>query len=144
MEKNRIKEYRIWKAMKARCYAPSQKGRGLYQTFGIEVCDRWKNNYEAFASDMGPMPGPDYSIDRIDPRGNYEPSNCRWVPLSEQSKNRTNCLMFTYNGKTKCLKEWSRILGVKYDTLRAFVIRRKMGTFEDAIRYYGCETKEEY
>ena len=28
------------------------------------------------------------TIDRIDPCGNYEPSNCRWVSMAEQNRNK--------------------------------------------------------
>lgn len=141
MDKKTLKEYRIWKGMKSRCYSPSQKARGRYQIIGINVCDRWKNSYEAFISDMGPIPGSDYSIDRINPLGDYEPDNCRWIPISEQSKNRTNCLMYTHAGRTECLKEWARIIGVKYTTIYKF-IKRGCGTFEDAYERYS--RKEEY
>ena len=57
------------------------------------VCDEWLNDSKAFidwALDNGYSD--DLTIDRIDVNGNYEPSNCRWIPMSEQYKNKqSNC-----------------------------------------------------
>ena len=55
MNKKSIKEYRVWRAMKARCYAPSQT-KGNYKEYHIGVCERWKNSFSAFIEDMGMMP----------------------------------------------------------------------------------------
>ena len=30
------------------------------------------------------------TIERINVNGNYEPSNCTWIPLGEQNRNKTN------------------------------------------------------
>lgn len=116
MNKKSIKEYRIWKAMKARCYAPSQQ-KGGYKKNHIQVCDRWLHSYENFIADMGKMPDESYSLERIDVYGNYEPSNCIWIPMRDQPKNRSNCLFYTYEGKKMILKDWAREYGIKYGTL---------------------------
>ena len=50
MAKKDLKEYRIWKAMKSRCYAPCLKHLS-YQQKGIIVCDEWKNSFDKFYED---------------------------------------------------------------------------------------------
>lgn len=57
-------------------------------------------------------------MERIDVNGNYEPSNCTWIPAREQSKNRRNSHYITHNGTTKTLSDWSRELKVSRQTLR--------------------------
>lgn len=65
--------------MKERCRNPHAAGYAYYGGKGVAVCDGWKNSFSTFLKDMGRAPGPDYELDRIDPDGNYEPSNCRWI-----------------------------------------------------------------
>lgn len=85
---SRTPEYHSWKAMSARCYDPNNNRFRYYGARGVTVCQRWRDSFEAFLSDMGPKPSPRHSIDRKETNGRYEPDNCRWATPSEQSKNR--------------------------------------------------------
>lgn len=84
-DKSKTLTYRSWQSMRDRCL-----GSGLcsknYRQRGIVICERW-SLYRHFLSDMGERPSPQHSIDRIDPNGNYEPSNCRWATKQEQGQN---------------------------------------------------------
>lgn len=51
------------------------------------VCGRWLNSFKNFLADMGYKPGPEYTLDRRNNDGNYEPDNCRWATPKEQRNN---------------------------------------------------------
>jgi hypothetical protein len=87
------KEYNIWMGMKNRCLCPTNIAWELYGGRGIKVCDRWigkvkGEGFTNFLADLGPRPSPEHSLDRIDPYGNYEPSNCRWGTRLMQCMNQ--------------------------------------------------------
>lgn len=81
-------EYRAWQSLKNRCTNPNARDYPYYGGRGIKVCQRWLNSFENFLADMGRRPTPQHSLDRIDPDGDYEPSNCRWATKQEQARNR--------------------------------------------------------
>jgi hypothetical protein len=76
--------YRSWRAMRKRCYQKSHDRYPKYGGAGITVCDRWRNSFQNFLDDMGERPE-GMTIDRIDPAGDYEPPNCRWLDSKENS-----------------------------------------------------------
>lgn len=81
------KEYRTWQHIWARCTRTKVASFKYYGALGVTVCDRWKL-FENFLADIGQAPSPAHSIDRINPFGNYEPTNCRWATAREQRANR--------------------------------------------------------
>lgn len=80
-------EYNSWTSMRERCNNTRRPAYQWYGAKGITYCERWEK-FENFLADMGPRPSPSHSLDRIDTKGNYEPSNCRWATKLEQSQNR--------------------------------------------------------
>lgn len=114
--KTKTREYQIWAAMIARCVNPKCVKWKHYGGRGISVCLRWRNSFCDFLYDMGACP-PKHTIDRIDSNGNYEPENCRWITMMEQARNKCNNIVFTINGKTKCLTDWVAESGASYGTV---------------------------
>lgn len=83
----RSSEYGIWLQMRDRCRNPNNRAYRWYGARGVSVCERW-NSYANFLSDMGPKPKGWWSIDRINPAGNYCPDNCRWATRKQQRENQ--------------------------------------------------------
>lgn len=112
--------YRIWGAMKRRCQNKNQPQYAAYGGRGIKVCDTWQQflPFLEWANVNGYTDG--LTLDRLDPNGNYEPSNCRWASYQEQGKNRKNAVTVTAFGETKRLTDWLKDLRVVVhpDTVR--------------------------
>ena len=123
--------HNIWLTMRQRCEKPNCSGYRKYGAKGIRVCDEWRS-FEAFRDwSFANGYSDNLTIDRIDPHGNYEPSNCRWATQKEQQNNRTNNVILTYRGVSHTIVEWSEITKMplrilydryyrKWDTSRIF------------------------
>ena len=77
--------YNTWRAMMRRCYNPKDKDYPRYGGQGVVVHTAW-HTYTVFAADMG-EPTDNQTLDRIDPYGNYIPTNCRWAAPNTQARN---------------------------------------------------------
>lgn len=86
---SKTRTYRTWKEMKGRCYRPTASQYKWYGGRGVSVCERW-GDFARFLADMGERP-PGKTLDRINPDGDYEPSNCRWATPKEQAAGNRGC-----------------------------------------------------
>ena len=89
--------YSVYNNMINRCYNPKNKAYKHYGGKGVGVCDEWKNSYLSFKA-WAISSGFVYcsskatrdmlTIDRKDSNGNYEPSNCHWIPFRDNIAKR--------------------------------------------------------
>lgn len=134
---SRTRLYVIWNNMKQRCGNPNSIEYHLYGGRGISVCDEWQSSYEAFrdwALANGYKSG--LSIDRKENDGPYCPDNCRWATAREQANNTRRNRLLTYDGETRSIAEWARVIGVKPVTLRSRIDKYHWSV-EDALKKGG-------
>ena len=124
------KIYNIWRGIKSRCSVPSQPAYKYYGGRGIQMDPRWlefKNflvdMYEGYQHWCAMYGEENISIDRIDNDGDYTYDNCAWALPGHQQNNSRNCRFVTYEGETRNVTEWAKLLGMKTGTLynRLFV-----------------------
>lgn len=132
--------YNIRKGMMGRCYNPNLSYYKNYGGRGITVCEEWRNDFQAFFDwAMSNGYSDNLTIDRIDVNGNYEPSNCRWITMKEQLGNKRTSRYIKYKGEEHTIAEWSRITGLRRDTIRARIER---GWNEEKIFYPVHDDKQ--
>jgi len=85
--------YECYHQIKQRCNNPNKINYKDYGGRGIKLYKEW-NTYESFKEyiiiNLGERPSTEYSLDRINNDGNYEPGNVRWATRSQQQRNRRN------------------------------------------------------
>lgn len=128
--------YKSWSEMKSRCKHP-EKATGYY--YDVTYCEEWED-FENFFKDMGIRPE-GTSLDRIDPKGNYEPNNCRWADMETQENNRRNNVKYEIDGEKLTVPQIAR----KFDISRSNLSNKIYiygWTMNKAIRYLlsrkGC------
>lgn len=119
--------YRLWAAIKRRCYYEKCVGYHNYGGRGVRMCDEWKNEAAKFVEwckSHGYKKG--LEIDRINNNGNYEPNNCQFISKVENEKKKRNTIWLTIDGISKVCSDWNRLMEKpeKYYIQRIY---RKMG-----------------
>lgn len=116
---SRTAEKNVHTMMLQRCYNPKHDSYKDYGGRGIRVCGRWRgrNGLVNFVADMGRRPSPKHKLDRKDNDGPYSPENCRWATEPQQQRNTSRNVNVTWDGRTMCLKDWAKEIGIGYQTL---------------------------
>ncbi len=111
-------EYKAWDSIKQRCHNPSDKAWEWYGAKGITVCDRWRESFDAFLTDMGRRPDGCDSIERKRGHLGYTPANCVWATHKAQARNRSNNRLVLFAGRQMPLVEAAELAGVPYRTVK--------------------------
>ena len=125
----------VWYSIKERCLCKTYKAYPSYGGRGIDICDEWKNGYDAFktwAIANGYKKG--LMIDRVDNNRGYHPDNCRWADRTVQARNRRSTVLYTSKtGETLCHSEWCIRFGVSSGVLGRYI---KRNGFDAAYDHY--------
>jgi hypothetical protein len=84
------KLYTAWIGIKDRCYNPNNHSYSYYGGRGILMLDEWLHDpllFINYCMSLESWNNKNFSIDRINSRGNYEPGNIRFVSKHVQSAN---------------------------------------------------------
>lgn len=134
--------YGIWQSMKRRCFNKNFKHYHLYGGRGIKIHSEWIDDFGSFrdwALSNGYEEG--LTLDRIDNDGNYEPSNCRWITMHEQARNKRTNVIVTYHGEEGCFTDMCKKLDISKAIAR-YRMKKHGVTFEQAVDDY--ETRPKY
>jgi hypothetical protein len=137
--------YNSWESMKKRCNNKNHIHYDKYGGRGITICNEW-DDFVNFYKDMGERPSKKHTLDRIDPNGNYELNNCRWVTWSTQRINQRPRGKSKFNGvatNNSISKKWRSFIRVngKQEFLGTFKteIEAARAFNHAAIKHYGNE-----
>lgn len=76
--------------IKKRCYHKHSKSYRWYGALGIALHPQWHDYnifYTEVLKEVGERPV-GYTLDRVNPLGNYEPGNIKWSTPKQQARNR--------------------------------------------------------
>ena len=108
--------YSRWVGMRQRCNDVNSHAYSRYGGAGITVCREW-DDFEKFLDDMGPHKE-GQTIERIDNSKGYCKENCYWADTKQQSRNRSMTVWVEFNGKTMCVSDWAKEIGICFASMK--------------------------
>ena len=114
---SRTRPYGIWNSMKRRCNNPDARLARWYS--GVVYDPRWEQ-FENFWADMKDSYADHLTIDRIDSFTGYSKTNCRWVDMKAQSRNRSSNIWLEHEGQKLCVTDYAKAVGLP----RALIYKR--------------------
>lgn len=107
--------FNIFRHIKQRCNNKRNHAYKYYWWRWIK-CE-WEA-FEKFYEDMWSTYKDWLTIERKNVDWNYEKWNCEWIPLSEQSQNKTNTRYIEYDWIKKSVVDWWKITWIKSKTIK--------------------------
>lgn len=129
--KSKTPEYRVYHAMKDRCYRETDAEYKNYGGRGIQVSADWLTGFEAFIRDMGPRPSRRHTLERRNVNIGYSAENCLWATHLQQARNKRNNVKYTVEGVTGTCRELAEHFKVKHSVVKSRLDRG--WAIEDAL-----------
>ena|SRR3990170_2648491 len=130
-DESKTRLYIIWNGMRGRCLNKKSNSYPNYGGRGITICPEWTNDYVVFrdwALNNGYKEG--LQINRIWNDGNYEPSNCNFVTIRENTRYRRTTkltvkkvkeIKYLYNTGNYTQKEIGKIYNITGQTVSKII-----------------------
>jgi len=134
-----IPEFKLYHAIKQRCYNKNYKGYERYGGRGVRICRRWMR-FENFIADMGRRPSRKHSVERLNNNKGYSPDNCVWTLPHQQTRNTRRNIWITAFGRTQCMQDWTIESGLGQATIKYRIDVRGMSP-EEAMSLDGRKFK---
>lgn len=134
----RARLYKIWAGMRTRCFNKNDAYYHRYGGAGVSICPEW-DEYPKFKEwALANGYSEQLTLDRIDPAGNYEPDNCRWVDWTVQASNKRKKSNTGVRGVTKYRNSYHVTL------MRDGHLHQKTFRTLEEARQYRQELEEKY
>ncbi len=78
-------EYRAWAEIKQLCMNPNNPRYSSVGGAGIKMDPEWIDSFTTFINDVGPRPGPEFKLGRVDRSAHYVATNMTWVPRKKST-----------------------------------------------------------